>query len=168
MSPSGFVAMIENLNEAQRQAVHDMGFGGFLHLQAIELPGDLCKWLVDNFDLCSVTLYISADKKIEITLMNVHLTLALPIGGRKVEEFYGKKPKDAKSNEVLSAWRKEWNLQDETPKLSQMPLWCSKTYVDRGAVTSQWWLDETSSPPKNYCKKDHSCRSRAKCNPMEG
>ncbi|KAJ8437509.1 hypothetical protein Cgig2_007486 [Carnegiea gigantea] len=68
-----------------------------------------------------VTLYISPDKKIEITPIDVHLTLALPIGGRKVEEFYEKKPKDAKYNEVLIAWRKEWNLQDGTPKLSQMP-----------------------------------------------
>jgi len=30
--PSGFVAMIENFSEAQRQAIHDMGFVGFLHL----------------------------------------------------------------------------------------------------------------------------------------
>ena len=47
--------------------------------------------------------------------------MALSIGRRKVEEFYGKKPKDVKYNEVLAAWRKEWNLQDGTTKLSQMP-----------------------------------------------
>ncbi|KAJ8432295.1 hypothetical protein Cgig2_024300 [Carnegiea gigantea] len=76
---------------------------------------DLYKWLVDIFHPYSVTLYISRDKRIEITLIDVHLTLALPIGGRKVEEFYGEKPKDAKYNEVLDVWRKDWNLQDETP-----------------------------------------------------
>ena len=53
--------------------------------------------------------------------MDLHITLALPIGGRKVEEFYGKKLKDTKYNEVIDAWRKDWNLQDATPKLSQMP-----------------------------------------------
>jgi len=74
------------------------------------LTGDLCKWLVDRFDSYSVTLYISPDKRIEIIPMDVHITLALPIGGRKVEEFYGKKPKDVKYNEVLDAWRKDWNL----------------------------------------------------------
>ncbi|KAJ8444771.1 hypothetical protein Cgig2_011733 [Carnegiea gigantea] len=74
-----------------------------------------------RFDPYSVTLYISLDKKIEITPMDVHITLALPIGGRKVEEFYEKKPKDAKYNEVLDAWRKDRNSQDEAPKLSQMP-----------------------------------------------
>ncbi|KAJ8429061.1 hypothetical protein Cgig2_025050 [Carnegiea gigantea] len=115
MSPSGFVAMIENFNEAQRQAARDMGFEGFLHLQVPELPGGFI------FDPYLVTLYMFADKKIEITPMDVHLTLALPIGGRKVEEFYGKKAKDTKYNEVLLAWRKEWNLQDGTPKLSHMP-----------------------------------------------
>jgi len=103
MSPSGFVGMIANFNGAQTMAIQDMGFAGFLHLQVIELSGDLCKWLVDRFDPYSVTLYISPDKKIEITPMDVHITLALPIGGRKIEEFYGKKPKDAKYNKVLDA-----------------------------------------------------------------
>jgi len=32
MSPLGFVGMIANFNEAQRKAIQDMGFGGFLHL----------------------------------------------------------------------------------------------------------------------------------------
>ncbi|KAJ8434076.1 hypothetical protein Cgig2_007591 [Carnegiea gigantea] len=58
---------------------------------------------------------------IEIIPIDVHITLALPIGGKKVEEFYGKKPKDATYNQVLDAWRRDWNLQDRTPKLSQMP-----------------------------------------------
>jgi len=80
-----------------------MGVRGFLHLQATKLLGDLCKWLVDSFNPYSVALHIVADKKIEISPMDLHLTLALPIGGRKVEEFYGKKPKDPKYNEVLSA-----------------------------------------------------------------
>ncbi|KAJ8426314.1 hypothetical protein Cgig2_011985 [Carnegiea gigantea] len=94
-----------------------MSLSGFV----TELPGDLCKWLVHKFGPYSVILYISPDKRIEITPMDVHITLPLPIGGRKVEEFYRKKPKDAKYNEVLDAWRKDWNLQDGTPKLSQMP-----------------------------------------------
>ena len=37
MSPSGFVSMIANFNEAQTKAIQDMGFGGFLHLQVTEL-----------------------------------------------------------------------------------------------------------------------------------
>ncbi|KAJ8421611.1 hypothetical protein Cgig2_021853 [Carnegiea gigantea] len=103
MSPSWFVGMINNFNEVQRKAIRDMGFGGFLHLQVTELQGNLCNWLVGRFDLYSVTLYISPNKRIEITPMDVYLTLVLPIYGKKVEDFYGKKPKDAKYNEVLDA-----------------------------------------------------------------
>ena len=62
---------------------------------------------MDIFDPYSVTLYISPGKRIEITPMDVHSTLALPIGGRKVEKFYRKKPKDVKYNEVLDAWRND-------------------------------------------------------------
>ncbi|KAJ8424544.1 hypothetical protein Cgig2_010844 [Carnegiea gigantea] len=103
LSPSRFVGMIAHFNEAQTKAIQDIGFGGFLHLQVTELPGNLCKWLVDRFDPYSVTLYISPDKRIEITPMDVHITLALSIGGKKVEELYGKKSKDAIYNEILDA-----------------------------------------------------------------
>ncbi|KAJ8432099.1 hypothetical protein Cgig2_016372 [Carnegiea gigantea] len=96
--PSGFLGMIAYFNEAQTKAIQDMGF-----------------------DPYSVTLYITLNERIKIAPMDMHITLALPIGGRKVKEFYGKKPKDATYNEVLDAWRKDWNLQDGTPKLSQMP-----------------------------------------------
>ncbi|KAJ8430659.1 hypothetical protein Cgig2_000252 [Carnegiea gigantea] len=78
MSPSGFVGIIAHFNEAQTKAIQEMGF-----------------------DPYSVTLCISQDKRIEITPMDVHITLALPIDGKKVEEFYGKKPKDATYNQVL-------------------------------------------------------------------
>ena len=43
MSPLGFVGMIDSFNEAQRKAIQDMGFGGFLYLQVTKLPGDLYK-----------------------------------------------------------------------------------------------------------------------------
>ena len=54
-----------------------------------------------------MTLYITTKNKIEITPIDVHLILALPIGGRKVEEFYGKKQTDHEYNEILLAQRKE-------------------------------------------------------------
>ena len=79
--------MNENFNEARRQSICDTRFEGFLHLQVTELPRDLCKWRVKSFDPYSVTLYVFANKKIEITLMDVHLTLTLPISGRKVKEL---------------------------------------------------------------------------------
>jgi len=103
MSPARFVTVIDKFNDARKQAIWDMGFGSFLKLQVTRLPGDLCKWFLVNFDPYSVTLYIATEKKIEITQMDVHLTLARSIGGRKVKEFYGDKTKDPKYNEVLLA-----------------------------------------------------------------
>ena len=88
--------MIDKFKKAHKQAIWDMSFGGFLELQVTELPWDLRKWLVDNFDP------VTTEKKIEITPMDVHLTLALLMSRRKVEEFYGKKPKDPEHNEILS------------------------------------------------------------------
>jgi len=78
-----------------------MVFGAFLHLQVTELLGDFCKWLVDSFDPYSVKFYITVGKKIDITPMDVHLLLALLIDGRKIEEFYGKKPDSPKYNEAI-------------------------------------------------------------------
>ena len=50
MLSAGFVGMIDKFNGAWKQAIWDTGFGGFLELQGTELSGDLCKWLMDNFD----------------------------------------------------------------------------------------------------------------------
>jgi len=60
-----------------------------------------------NYDPYSVTLHILSDKKIEIIPLDVHFTLTLAISGRKVKEFYGKKPKGPRYNAIISAWRKE-------------------------------------------------------------
>ena len=78
-----------------------LGFGGFIELQVTNLQRDLWKWLMDNFDTYSITLYISNDKNIEITPMDVRLTLALPIAGRRFEELHGKNPKHPDYNIVI-------------------------------------------------------------------
>jgi len=39
--------------------------------------------------------------------MDVHLTLTLPIGVIKVEEFYTREHEDLECNVVISTWRKE-------------------------------------------------------------
>ncbi|KAJ8423656.1 hypothetical protein Cgig2_003614 [Carnegiea gigantea] len=59
MSLAGFVAM--------QQAIWDTVFGGFLELQVTKLPEALCTWFVDNIDPYLVILYVTSDKKIEIT-----------------------------------------------------------------------------------------------------
>ena len=68
--------------------------------------------------------------------MDMHITLALPIGGQKVGEFYGKKPKDDTYNQVLDAWRKDWNLQDGILKLSKCHNTCL-TRLMQGKVSKE-------------------------------
>ncbi|KAJ8427229.1 LOW QUALITY PROTEIN: hypothetical protein Cgig2_023066 [Carnegiea gigantea] len=98
MSLARFIRMIEKFNETHQQGIMDM---------VTELLRDLCKWLMDSFEPYSVTLCISSDKKIKIALMDVPLTLALPIDGRRFEELHGKNPKDPDYNIIISIWRRE-------------------------------------------------------------
>ena len=48
---------------------------------------------MENFDAYSMTPYITSEKKIKVIPMDVHLTLAFPIGGRKVKSFMGRRQK---------------------------------------------------------------------------
>ncbi|KAJ8421727.1 LOW QUALITY PROTEIN: hypothetical protein Cgig2_024260 [Carnegiea gigantea] len=82
-------------------------------LHATEFTGDLCKWLI-SWTLLNSTIH---DKKLEITLMYIsHWHSQL------VEEMLKNfmQPKDLDYNVVISTWRKEWNLRDETPLLDKM------------------------------------------------
>jgi len=46
MSPKGLRQRIENLNDKQKEAVREIDFGSFLHLQADMIPRKLALWLV--------------------------------------------------------------------------------------------------------------------------
>jgi len=56
MSPKAFLQVIENLNNKQNEAVKEIGFRDFLHLQADINLGKLALWLVRNFNTCSCSL----------------------------------------------------------------------------------------------------------------
>ena len=45
MAPKGLQQLIENLNDKQKQAAEEIGFGGFLLLQADMIVGKLALWL---------------------------------------------------------------------------------------------------------------------------
>ncbi|XP_057800705.1 uncharacterized protein LOC131016113 [Salvia miltiorrhiza] len=63
-SPSYLQKLISSLNDAQKEAVRQIGFGDFLHLQINELTTKLTYWVVKNFD----------SKELSIQLCNVHHT----------------------------------------------------------------------------------------------
>ncbi|KAJ8432431.1 hypothetical protein Cgig2_016061 [Carnegiea gigantea] len=83
----------DTFNEAQKQTIWDMGFGGLLELQVTELPRDLYKWLIDNFDAYSLELYITSDRRIEITPMDVHLMLAHQLMEERWKSFIARSQK---------------------------------------------------------------------------
>lgn len=79
MSPLGLYDLIRCLNEIQRLAVKELGFGGLLFLETSILPVFLSWWLVSNYDPYSHTLKLKRGW-LDITAEDVHLTLGFPLG----------------------------------------------------------------------------------------
>ncbi|KAJ8424216.1 hypothetical protein Cgig2_033100 [Carnegiea gigantea] len=85
MSPKALRQVIENLNNKQKEAIKEIGFRGFLHLQDDMISGKLALWLVRNFDTCSCSLPL-AYGRISVTEHDVHVMLGLPKGSLLVAE----------------------------------------------------------------------------------
>ncbi|KAJ8421748.1 hypothetical protein Cgig2_028803 [Carnegiea gigantea] len=85
MSPKGLKQLIKKLNDKQKEAVKEIGFGGFLYLQVDMISGKLAVWLVRNFDTCSCSLPLTHGR-LRITEHDVYMTLALPKGPREADE----------------------------------------------------------------------------------
>ncbi|KAJ8426217.1 hypothetical protein Cgig2_024772 [Carnegiea gigantea] len=79
ISPKGLQQVIENLKDKQKEALKEIDFGGFLHLQADIIPGKLALWLVHNFDTRSCSLAL-VHGRLRVTEQDVHMTLGLPKG----------------------------------------------------------------------------------------
>ena len=58
-SPKGLGQQIENLNNKQKEAIKEIGFGGFLHLPVDIISGKLAVWLVHNVDACPCFLRLA-------------------------------------------------------------------------------------------------------------
>ncbi|KAG6390753.1 hypothetical protein SASPL_148498 [Salvia splendens] len=78
-SPKFLVEMMELLNENQRQAVQDMGFGHLIHFNITSIPSQLAYWLLYNFDpiTCSVK---ARGQRVHLTEEDVHMTMGFPRG----------------------------------------------------------------------------------------
>ncbi|KAJ8435776.1 hypothetical protein Cgig2_019195 [Carnegiea gigantea] len=75
-SPKGLGQLIENLNNKQKEAIEEIGFGGFLHSPVDMIPGKLAVWLVHNIDARSCFLPL-AHGRMRVTKHDVHMPLAL-------------------------------------------------------------------------------------------
>ncbi|KAJ8444799.1 hypothetical protein Cgig2_014988 [Carnegiea gigantea] len=79
MSPKGLRQLIEKLNDKQKEAIKEIGFGSFLYLKVDMIPGKLALQLVCNFNTCSCSLPLTHGR-LRVTEHDVYMTLALPKG----------------------------------------------------------------------------------------
>ncbi|KAJ8423982.1 hypothetical protein Cgig2_030083 [Carnegiea gigantea] len=132
MSPKGLRQLIEKLNNKQKEAVKEIGFGCFLHLQLDMIPGKLAVWLVRDFDTCSCSLPLTHGR-FRVTEHDVYMTLALPKGPFEVTEAKSETNSSAEFKTLLKRWKEQWPDRDSVPKSGEMVnMICSQLcYLDR-------------------------------------
>ncbi|XP_074293592.1 protein neprosin-like [Silene latifolia] len=82
--PLKLVELIANLNEEQRKAVSDVGFGGLLELKLTKIPHGILKMLLKAFDHTS-NMFKTKKFDFLLTKDDVHDIFQLPRQGRKVD-----------------------------------------------------------------------------------
>ncbi|XP_056692520.1 uncharacterized protein [Spinacia oleracea] len=100
----------KGLTEKQKDDVHAIGFGRLLDLQIEELPWDLCRWLVKNFDPFHSSLLLDTGK-MKITLDDVYVSLGLPKGAKKVIEAKARDP-SVEYTKIVSDWFRDLGVNN--------------------------------------------------------
>lgn len=80
ISPIYIIKVMQSLNERQRAAVDEMGFGQLIHFGIIEIPGKMAYNLLLAFNNVTCTLALSS-QPLQIFPEDVYITLGLPIRG---------------------------------------------------------------------------------------
>ena len=79
------VDAIEKMNKRQLAALEEMGFGQLVHLKIRSIPAEMAFSLLENFNLDNCTrIKLIDDEPLHITEEDVHATLGLPRGERKI------------------------------------------------------------------------------------
>ncbi|KAL3625834.1 hypothetical protein CASFOL_030363 [Castilleja foliolosa] len=77
---------LKDINDVQRNAVREMGFGLLLYLDAPkELPTKLCYWLLDNFDPVMCDVVLNNGIRLHVDDVDVKYVLGLPDGTTNIE-----------------------------------------------------------------------------------
>ncbi|KAJ8425741.1 hypothetical protein Cgig2_007597 [Carnegiea gigantea] len=132
MSPKGLRQLIEKLNDKQKEAIKEIRFNDFLHLQLDMIPWKLAVWLVCNFDTCSCSLPLTHGK-FRVTEHDVDMTLALPKGPFEVTEAKSETNSSIEFKSLLKRWTEQWPDLDSVLKSGEMvDMICSQLYyLDR-------------------------------------
>lgn len=78
--PSQVSVLVKGLSDEKKQAVHKIGFGGFLFIHSISMPVSIVKWAVNNFNQCTCELKLEGRTWAVIGL-DVAVVLGLPCTG---------------------------------------------------------------------------------------
>ncbi|KAJ8420462.1 hypothetical protein Cgig2_000533 [Carnegiea gigantea] len=108
-----------NNRMSPKEAVKEIGFGGFLHLQLDMIPRKLAVWLVRNFDTCSCSLPLTHGR-FRVTEHDVYMTLAFPKGPFEVTEAKSETNSSTEFKTLLKRWKEQWPDQDSVPKSGEM------------------------------------------------
>ena len=106
-SPRLLVSSLQKMNDKQKKFIKDIGFGCLFDLNIVSLPQYLSYWLVDQFDPNKCCLVMANGGELEITEIDVHITLGLPMGKVLVAR------KTAKENfNLVKDWRNTFEVKD--------------------------------------------------------
>ncbi|KAJ8421086.1 LOW QUALITY PROTEIN: hypothetical protein Cgig2_010320 [Carnegiea gigantea] len=115
MSPKGLWQLIQSLNDKQKEGIREIGFRGFLHLQADIILEKMVVWLVRNFDMCSCSVPL-ANGRMRVTEHDVHVTLGLPTGPFEVVELENEIYTTVEFKSLLNRWKQQWPECHSIPK----------------------------------------------------
>ncbi|XP_057789729.1 uncharacterized protein LOC131006583 [Salvia miltiorrhiza] len=86
-TPSSFSSTMSKLNQNQKNAVIEMGFGHLLELNVRALPTKMAYWLLENFDHETGNLVIDDNVQIKVTEDDVYRVFGFPRGTEKINRF---------------------------------------------------------------------------------
>ncbi|XP_047940172.1 uncharacterized protein LOC125187589 [Salvia hispanica] len=73
------------MNERQKTAVRQLGFGGLLDFDVASVPGTLAYWLLEHFDHLRCSLMLPNDVQLVVDTKDVELVFGFPNGGLKID-----------------------------------------------------------------------------------
>ncbi|KAG6425336.1 hypothetical protein SASPL_115766 [Salvia splendens] len=78
-----FLRILKSLNERQKNALWQLGFGGLLDFDVTSVPRTLAYWLLEHFDHLRCSLMLPNDVELEVDTKDVELVFGFPNGGIK-------------------------------------------------------------------------------------
>ncbi|CAL5424782.1 unnamed protein product [Camellia sinensis] len=118
ISLKSIVELVNRFNEAQKQEVIDIGFGGLLGMKCTRIDHDLCTWLVQNFDPNSSSLNVHG-RQLRLTCKAVNVLLGIRCEGNDVQL--------ARSLEAYPSIYDEVGVVDGVIPLNKLRLYLTET-----------------------------------------